>query len=125
MKENIANDLNAKSCNHNSSSNLSYAGFFKSLSFFFLQFDGSVEEDFLLLLFHLLQPRLVAHHLSLVKDDENDQADCQYHHSQRAQEEYRGYSGICGGLQEEHKVVNKGLNTGYFFEFWVWSWTSM
>ncbi len=35
MKENIANDLNAKSCNHNSSSNLNYAGFFKSLSFFF------------------------------------------------------------------------------------------
>ena len=42
------------------------------LAFLFLQADAGVEEEFLLVLFHALEPQLIADDLSLVKDDEDN-----------------------------------------------------
>ena len=59
-----------------------------ALALFLLHADGCVQQHLLLLLFHQLQAQLVAYHLSLVEDDEQDQANGQYQHSQCSQEEY-------------------------------------
>jgi len=46
-----------------------------TLTFFFLQADGGIQQQLLLILFHALEAQLVAYHLTLVKDDENDEPD--------------------------------------------------
>lgn len=56
----------------------------QALAFFFLQFDRSVEQDLLLLLFHLLQFILKADNASLMEYDKDHQADGQHKHPQGA-----------------------------------------
>jgi hypothetical protein len=56
----------------------------QSLAFFFLQFDGGIEQYLLLLLFHLLQFILKADNASLMENDKDHQADRQHKHAQGA-----------------------------------------
>lgn len=56
----------------------------QALAFFFLQLDGGVEQDFLLVLFHLLYLFMKEHHTPLVQDDEDDQGYRKHHHAHRA-----------------------------------------
>ena len=60
------------------------------LAFFFLEPDAGVEEEFLLVLFHALEPQLVADDLSLVEDDEDDQPDSKRQHPDSAKEKHKG-----------------------------------
>lgn len=55
-----------------------------TLAFFFLQADGGIQQQFLLVLFHALQAQLVAYHLALVKNNENDEPDGKCKHTDGA-----------------------------------------
>jgi hypothetical protein len=68
-----------------------------ALAFFFLQFDGGVEQHFLLFLFQSLQLHLVADDFSLVEDDEDDQANGKDEHADGTEIEYQGEL-IWGGV---------------------------
>ncbi len=57
----------------------------QALPFFFLQFNGSVQQDLLLFLFHMVDPVLESKHSSLVKNDENDQCNGKHDHPQGTQ----------------------------------------
>jgi len=61
-----------------------------ALAFFFLEADGGVQQQFLLVLFHALEPQLVPDDLSLVKDDENDKPDSERQHADSAEKEHQG-----------------------------------
>ena len=62
----------------------------ESLSFLLLKPDGSIQQDFLLFMFQVLQFQLVSDNLSLMEYDKKDQANGQYQHAQGTQEEYEG-----------------------------------
>jgi len=70
----------------------------QALALLFLEADGSVQQDLLLLMLQLLKPELVPDYLSLVKDDEKDQTDGQYKHAQSAHKEYKGNSRLTCSL---------------------------
>jgi hypothetical protein len=55
-----------------------------ALAFFFLQADGGIQQEFLLILLHALEAQLVAYHLTLVKDNENDEPDGKCKHTNGA-----------------------------------------
>ena len=62
----------------------------KSLSFLFLELDGSVEQDLLLFLFHVIDPVLKTKYTSLVKNDKDDQSYGQHDHAQGSEEQDQG-----------------------------------
>ena len=55
-----------------------------TLAFFFLQADRGIQQQFLLILLHALEAQLVAYHLTLVKNNENDEPDGKCEHTNGA-----------------------------------------
>lgn len=77
-----------------------------TLPLLFLEPDGGVQQHFLLFLLHPLELHLVADHLPLMEDDENDQPDCQGQHSHGAEEQDQGDRAAgATNLQKEHGSV--------------------
>lgn len=63
-----------------------------TLPLFFLEPDRGVEQQFLLILLHALQPQLIADDLSLMKDDEDDKPDSQCQHTDSAKEQHQRHA---------------------------------
>jgi len=61
------------------------------LPFLFLQPDRGIEEEFLLILLHLLELQLIPDNLPLVKDDKDDQPDGKCQHADSAKKQHQGY----------------------------------
>lgn len=74
----------------------------QALAFFFLQFDGGIQQDLLLFLFHLVDLVLEFQNPALVQDDKDHQGYHQDNHTDGTQEEDQGNSGF-GGLKKEHR----------------------
>jgi len=64
------------------------------LAFFFLEPDAGVQEQLLLVLFHALEPQLVADNLALVEDNKDNQADRKGQHPDCAKEQHLGHSTV-------------------------------
>lgn len=63
-----------------------------ALAFFFLPADRCVKEDLLLFLLHFLELHLVFDDPALVENDKYDQADSEYQHADRSEEQNVGHS---------------------------------
>jgi len=59
-----------------------------ALSFLFLEPDGGIQQELLLVLFHALQPHLIPDDFSLMKNDKDDQPYGKRQHSYGAKEKH-------------------------------------